>query len=103
FEIIKAITRIHDEKFVYRDLHSGNILYLQDKNDWYINDLRACGPIDKPLKGVYGILPYIAPEVISKNEYTFKSDIYSVAMLMWEVSSEQPPFINHEHNYDFAI
>ena len=24
-------------------------------------------------------------------------------MLMWEISSEQPPFINYEHNYDLAM
>jgi hypothetical protein len=24
-------------------------------------------------------------------------------MLMWEISSGQPPFINYEHNYDLAI
>ncbi|GBB92343.1 hypothetical protein RclHR1_00020046 [Rhizophagus clarus] len=34
--------------------------------------------------------------------YTDKSDIYSVAMLMWEISSGQPPFINCEHNYELA-
>src|SRR5204863_8001092 len=36
-------------------------------------------------------------------EYTFASDIYSIAMLMWEISSGQPPFINHEHDYDLVM
>ncbi|POG83009.1 kinase-like domain-containing protein [Rhizophagus irregularis DAOM 181602=DAOM 197198] len=58
---------------------------------------------DKPLKSIYGNLPYVAPEVIIGNEQTFKSDIYSIAMLMWEISSGQPPFINYEHNYDLAM
>ncbi|RIA87345.1 kinase-like domain-containing protein [Glomus cerebriforme] len=103
FEIIKALCRIHEEDSVHRDLHSGNILYSQEKNDWYISDLGFCGPADKPLKSIYGNLPFIAPEVISKNQYTFASDIYSLAILMWEISSEQPPFINYKHNYDLAI
>src|SRR5262249_24474990 len=47
--------------------------------------------------------PYIAPEVIIGKEQTFKSDIYSIAMLMWEISSRQPPFINYEHNYNLAM
>ncbi|PKY60880.1 hypothetical protein RhiirA4_520238, partial [Rhizophagus irregularis] len=34
---------------------------------------------------------------------TFKSDIYSIAILMWEISSGQPPFINYEHDYYLAM
>ncbi|EXX55972.1 kinase-like domain-containing protein [Rhizophagus irregularis DAOM 181602=DAOM 197198] len=103
FEIVKALCRIHEENSVHRDLHSGNILYSKERNDWYISDLGFCGPTHKPLKSVYGNLPYIAPEVIFKNKYTFKSDIYSVAILMWEVLSEQPPFSNIKHGYDLAF
>ncbi|PKY57163.1 kinase-like protein, partial [Rhizophagus irregularis] len=58
---------------------------------------------NRPSKSIYGNLPYIAPEVINGKEYTFKSDIYSFAMLMWEISSGQPPFINYEHDYDLAM
>ncbi|GES79167.1 kinase-like domain-containing protein [Rhizophagus clarus] len=44
-----------------------------------------------------------APEVINGKEYTFKSDIYSIAMLMWEISFGLPPFINYNHDYNFVI
>ncbi|POG73005.1 kinase-like domain-containing protein, partial [Rhizophagus irregularis DAOM 181602=DAOM 197198] len=64
-------------------------------DEWSISDLGFCGPADKSSKCIYGNLPYIAPEVIIGKEYTFKSDIYSIAMLMWEISSGQPPFVNH--------
>src|SRR5581483_2097855 len=80
FEIIKALCRIHDEKSLHRDLHSGNVLFSQDRNDWYISDLGFCGPADKPLSSIYGNLPYIAPEILSKHDYTYKSDIYSIGM-----------------------
>ena len=90
--ISKAIYNIHYENAIHRDLHAGNILYLKYSNDWYIGDLGFCGPADKPLKSIYGNLPYIAPEVIAGKGYTQASDIYSIAMLMWEISSGQPPF-----------
>ncbi|PKC58348.1 kinase-like protein [Rhizophagus irregularis] len=63
-DIILALSRVHKENAIHRDLHSGNMLY----NFGYafrISDLGFCGPADKPLKSVYGNLPYIAPEVIS--------------------------------------
>ncbi|EXX54219.1 Cla4p [Rhizophagus irregularis DAOM 197198w] len=99
-DIALALERIHDENAIHRDLHSGNILF---KAKFFISDLGFCGPADKPLKSIYGNLPYIAPEVIIGKEQTYKSDIYSIAMLMWEISSGQPPFINYEHNYDLAM
>src|SRR5436190_7319915 len=45
----------------------------------------------------------MAPEIIAGKEHTFASDIYSIAMLMWEISSGQPPFVNYDHDYNFAM
>ncbi|POG74099.1 kinase-like domain-containing protein [Rhizophagus irregularis DAOM 181602=DAOM 197198] len=103
FEIINAIFFIHKEKAIHRDLHSGNILYSQLNNSWCVSDLGFCGPADKSSTSIYGNLPYIAPEVIIGREYTFASDIYSIAILMWEISSGQPPFINYEHENDIVM
>jgi serine/threonine protein kinase len=102
-EITLALYYIHKENAIHRDLHSGNILYSQLNDAWCINDLGFCGPADKSSTSIYGNLPYIAPEVISGKESTFKSDIYSIAMLMWEISSGQPPFMNYEHDYNLAM
>src|SRR3989440_4755155 len=102
-DIIVALSAIHDENAIHRDLHSGNFLYLQSSQQFDISDLGFCGPADKSPTSIYGNLPYIAPEVISRKEYTFKSDIYSIGMLMWEISSGQPPFSIYEHDLDFAM
>jgi serine/threonine protein kinase len=98
-DIIGALFIIHGENAIHRDLHSGNILF---KTRFNVSDLGFCGPADKLLKSIYGNLPYIAPEVIAGKETTFKSDIYSIAMLMWEISSGQSPFFNYEHDYYLA-
>jgi serine/threonine protein kinase len=101
--IVNAINIIHEENAVHRDLHSGNIIFSKSNQRWFISDLGFCGPADKPQNSIYGNLPYIAPEVISGKQTTKASDIYSIAMLMWEISSGQPPFINYEHDYDLAM
>ncbi|CAI2169745.1 17825_t:CDS:2 [Funneliformis geosporum] len=59
--------------------------------------------MDKPSKSIYGNLPYIAPEVIAGKEVTTASDIYSIGIIMWELSSGQSPFLNYNHTYDFAL
>ncbi|GBB85147.1 hypothetical protein RclHR1_01170031 [Rhizophagus clarus] len=99
-DIVYAVSKIHSENAIHRDLHSGNILY---NGDFRISDLGFCGPADKPLNSIYGNLPYIAPEVISGKGTSFASDIYSIGMLMWEISSGQPPFINFENDYELAL
>src|SRR5947199_4464799 len=85
------------------NLHSGNVLHSPRTCSWYISELGFCGPADKSPTSIYENLPYIAPEGISRKEYTFKSDIYSIGMLMWEISSGQPPFSIYEHDLDFAM
>src|SRR5207248_30738 len=102
-DIIYVLNDIHKENAIHRDLHSGNILHSPRSNNWFISDLGFCGPADKPLKSIYGNLPYIAPEVIAEKPTTKASDIYSIAILMWEVSSGHPPFINYEHDYDLVM
>src|SRR4051794_17737029 len=102
-EIIKNLYFIHEENAIHRDLHSGNLLYSQLNQRWRVSDLGFCGPADKSSKSIYGNLPYIAPEVISGKKSTFASDIYSIAMLMWEISSGQPPFSNYKHDFDFVM
>ncbi|PKY35287.1 hypothetical protein RhiirB3_455884, partial [Rhizophagus irregularis] len=50
FEITNALYFIHEEKAIHRDLHSGNILFSQFNDRWFISDLGFCGPADKSSK-----------------------------------------------------
>ncbi|RGB22852.1 kinase-like domain-containing protein [Rhizophagus diaphanus] len=102
-DITLALSIIHSESAIHRDLHSGNILYSKLNQRWYISDLGFCGPADKLTDSIYGNLPYIAPEVISGKNTTKKADIYSIGMLMWEISSGQPPFSYYENDYNLAL
>ena len=103
YDITIALLRIHDENAIHRDLHSGNGLFSQNNQRFFISDLGFCGPADKPINSIYGNLPYIAPEVIAGKQTTFASDIYSLGIIMWEISSGQPPFINYENDYELAM
>ena len=103
YDMIGSLRRIYYENAIHRDLHSGNVLFLQSNNGQYISDLGFYGPADKQLDSIYRNLPYIAPEVITGKEYTFASDIYSIGILMQEISSEQQPFAGFDHDYDLAM
>ena len=53
---------------------------------------------DNPNK-IFGVIPYLAPEVLSKKLYTKESDIYSFGMIMWEHTTGKKPFHNRPHNH----
>jgi len=93
--------RIHERNYIHRDLHSGNILSYA-LNWSLIGDLGLCQQVidkkDNPNK-IYGVIPYLAPEVLSKKPYTKESDIYSFGMIMWEYTTGKKPFHDRSHNH----
>ena len=47
---------------------------------------------------IFGVIPYLAPEVLSKKPYTKESDVYSFGMIMWEHTTGKNPFHDRPHN-----
>ncbi|CAI2179856.1 6885_t:CDS:2, partial [Funneliformis geosporum] len=89
--------------YCHKDFHSGNI--LQDERFSYISDFGLTGPADKQKSDdkIYGVLPYIAPEVLNGDPYTLASDIYSLGIIMTELSTGNPPFYNKIHDLTLAL
>ncbi len=98
----------HQEGLIHSDLHSGNILYFQYLSQAMISDLGLSGPADQETSSksgndIFGVLPYVAPEVLNKKPYTQKSDIYSFGILMSEISTCQQPFQDQSHDQNLAF
>ena len=102
-QIAKGLLDIHNAEKVHRDFHSGNILF---DGIPFISDLGLCQPVNNEKKsvkkGVYGVLPYVAPEVLCGHQYTKAADIYSFGIIMNELLSEEIPFndISHDQKFD---
>src|SRR5207248_11383604 len=47
----------------------------------------------------YGIVSYIALEVLQGRKHAKESDVYSVGILMWEIFAGHPPFDDTAHDY----
>jgi serine/threonine protein kinase len=104
-QISKGLLDIHDAGKVHKDFHSGNILLGVDKNP-FISDLGMCQPASKQSvkkEGIYGVLPYMAPEVIRGHQYTKAADIYSFGIIMNEFLSEEIPYDDNPHDELLAI
>ncbi|KAG9302856.1 hypothetical protein G9A89_009633, partial [Geosiphon pyriformis] len=106
WNIAKGLDDIHSSGMVHRDLHSGNILqYYVDRVN--IGDLGLCQLTNNEIttekateekKGIFGVIPYIPPEVLRGEKFTMAGDIYSFSMLLWELATAKPPFYDRPHD-----
>ncbi|POG78770.1 kinase-like domain-containing protein [Rhizophagus irregularis DAOM 181602=DAOM 197198] len=104
YEIIIGLNYIHQQNLIHCDLHDGNIL-LDYGNKVYISDLGLCRPVKSFFKkdDIYGVIPFMAPEILRGKPYTLASDIYSFSMIMWEFTSGVPPFNDREHDIQLSF
>lgn len=88
-DIMNVIKYIHSKNIIHCDLSLTNILI--DEND----NIKLCdfglgeylGPCDKYIikSKSYGTLIYCAPESLKDNKYSYKTDIYSLGIIMFEI------------------
>ncbi|EXX76856.1 Ssk22p [Rhizophagus irregularis DAOM 197198w] len=100
WKILEGLNVIHKNHFIHRDFHSGNILIAHQT--WLICDLGLSLPANYSLSNneVYGVIPYIAPEIFKGGAFSKESDIYSIGMIMWELTTGCKPFANIDHDVD---
>ncbi|RHZ75467.1 hypothetical protein Glove_213g86 [Diversispora epigaea] len=102
---------IHELDIVHRDFHPGNILSSNFKDDCvHISDFGLIKLIwenpNNPEKrnNIFGVLPYIAPEVLSGDEeYTKAADVYSYGIVAYEIVIGFPPYPDIPHDKDLAM
>src|ERR1051325_9749169 len=109
--IAGGLNQIHEKGLIHHDFHCGNI--LNNKNSVgsiisQIADLGLCKPANKMTshednKQIYGVLPYVAPEVLKGKEYTQASDIYGLGIIAYELCTGFPPYHDIPHDEFLAI
>ena len=92
-QMIEGLKALHDKKIMHRDLKSANIFLVKDKHQCKLGDMNVSKVIkDKVLLTQTGTPYYASPEVWNDKPYSYKSDLWSIGCVIYELCALQPPF-----------
>ena len=93
-QIALALKHVHDRKVLHRDIKTQNV-FLMKNGTVKVGDFG----IAKVLKStreiartMVGTPYYLSPEIIENKPYSFKSDVWSLGVLLYELCALRPPF-----------
>jgi serine/threonine kinase 4 len=89
---------LHQRKTIHRDIKAGNIL-INEFGDIKLSDFGASAELMHTLADkdtLIGSPFWMSPEVLSKNKYNCKTDIWSLGITAIELAEGEPPY-SHIH------
>ncbi|RIB25075.1 kinase-like domain-containing protein [Gigaspora rosea] len=93
-ETAQGLLFLHTKNIVHGDLNSKNILVCNKQikiADFGMS--RRINEVSTPsCTEIKGMPAYVDPRCLKDSNYDKKSDIYSLGVILWEISSGQPPF-----------
>ncbi|TMW68835.1 hypothetical protein Poli38472_006303 [Pythium oligandrum] len=92
-DVAKGLQFLHSFSIIHRDLKSLNLLMTAEGRvkvaDFGISRVAQTSDV---MTGCCGTYQWMAPEVLQSANYSVSADIYSFAVVMWEVCEVKPPF-----------
>ncbi|MCG8311871.1 MAG: AAA family ATPase, partial [Pseudomonadales bacterium] len=99
-QVADALSVIHHQQVIHKDLHPGNILITPETGQVYITDfglatlLTRERPVLVPAEKIEGVLSYVSPEQTGRMNCTldYRSDFYTLGITFYHLLAGVPPF-----------
>ncbi|CAE7578338.1 NEK1 [Symbiodinium natans] len=89
-----ALKHVHERKVLHRDLKTQNI-FLMSNGHVKLGDFGIARVLDATkdyARTMVGTPYYLSPEIIEDRPYNFKSDIWSLGVVLYEMTTLKHPF-----------
>ena len=103
-EICEGIKYIHNKKIIHRNLKSNNIFLTKD-NHIKIGNYGISNILynESQSKINIGTAFYLSPEIIKGKSYDYKSDIWNLGIILYELTQLKYPFIGDNIRYSYFV
>lgn len=93
-QLCLALKHVHDRKILHRDIKAQNVFLMQNGivklGDFGIAKVLT-STVDNA-RTMVGTPYYLSPEIVDNKPYNFKSDVWSLGVLLYELCTLKPPF-----------
>ena len=94
-QVADGLAYAHEHGVVHRDIKPGNIMIMRDRRakimDFGIARVRA-SDIKTQTGAILGSPRYLSPEQVASQPADYRSDIFSLGVVLHEVAAGKPPF-----------
>ncbi|PKC74017.1 kinase-like protein [Rhizophagus irregularis] len=104
FQLASAVLYLHDNKIIHQELYVDNILVHQKVIKLASFGLPSVTFKESSNAFLFDIIPYMDPKSFNTKDYELgnHSDVYSVGVLLWQISSGCQPFRTGGYNANLA-
>lgn len=98
-QMLKGLKILHDMKIIHRDIKTANIFLSHDESIIKLGDMNVSKVVEKDFtKTRVGTPLYFSPEIWNGRSYDYKTDIWSLGCVLYEMCALSYPFNGHSMN-----